>query len=337
MRIAVDAMGGDYAPDRIVAGAVEAAASAGGRYEVVLVGDRPLLEKRFLKLIKGLPIEFVHAGEVVAMDESPSVALRSKKDSSITVAMELHGRGDVDGVISAGSTGAAMVSALHFLGRLPGVSRPALASFFPSTVSPVLVLDVGANVECRPSNLCEFGLMGSVYVQQVMGIANPAVGLLSIGEESKKGTEVVVAAHQELLNSNLNFIGNVQGGDILTSKVDVVVCDGFTGNTILKFSEAFTSLLTAGIKRGLSKNPPAKLGALLMSPVLMDVKKEISYEEYGGAPMLGIDGTLVVCHGTSTVRAIRNAVEVASHMIEEGINEHIKARLDKIHAANIQE
>lgn len=336
IRIAVDAMGGDHAPDRNVAGAVEAAASAGGRYEIVLVGDRLLLEERFSKLIKGLPIEIVHAGEVVAMDESPSVALRSKKDSSITVAMELHGRGDVDGVISAGSTGAAMVAALHILGRLPGVSRPALASFFPSVTSPVLVLDVGANVECRPSNLTEFALMGSVYVQQVMGIANPAIGLLSIGEESKKGTEVVVAAHQELLNSDLNFIGNVQGGDILTSDIDVVVCDGFTGNIILKFSEGFTSFLTAGIKRGLSKNPPAQLGALLMSPVLMDIKKEISYEEYGGAPMLGIDGTLVICHGRSTVRAIKSAVEVASNMIEEGINEHIKDRLDKIHAARIQ-
>ncbi len=336
MRIAVDAMGGDHAPDRNVAGAVEAAASAGGRYEVVLIGDRPLLEERFSKLIKGLPIEIVHAGEVVAMNESPLVALRSKKDSSITVAMELHGRGEVDGVVSAGNTGAAMVSALYALGRLPGVSRPAIASFFPSTVSPVLVLDVGANVECRPSNLTEFGLMGSIYVQHVLGIANPTVGLLSIGEESGKGTETVVTAHQELLNSNLNFIGNVQGGDILTADINVVVCDGFTGNTILKFSEGITSLLTASIKRGLSKSPPAKLGALLMSPVLMEVKKEISYEEYGGAPMLGIDGTLVICHGRSTVKAIRNAVEAASHMIEEGINEHIKARLDEIHAANIQ-
>jgi glycerol-3-phosphate acyltransferase PlsX len=336
MRIAVDAMGGDHAPDRNVAGAVEAAASSGGRYEVVLVGDRPTLEERFTKLIKGLPIEIVHADEVVAMNESPSVALRSKRDSSITIAMELHGRGEVDGVVSPGNTGAAMAAALHGLGPLPGVSRPAIASFFPSAVSPVLLLDVGANVECKPSNLTEFGLMGSVYVQYVLGIENPTVGLLSIGEESKKGTEVIVAAHRELLNSNLNFVGNVQGGDILTSEIDVVVCDGFTGNTILKFSEGVTSLLTAGIRRGLSKSPPAKLGALLMSPVLMDVKKELSYEEYGGAPMLGIDGTLVICHGRSTVKAIRNAVEAASRMIEEGINEQIKARLDKIHAANIQ-
>lgn len=336
MRIAVDAMGGDHAPERIVAGAVEAVASARGRYEVVLVGNRSLLEERFSKLLRGLPIDIVNASEVVAMDEAPSTALRHKRDSSIAVAMEMHRTGEVDAVVSAGNTGAAMASALHSLGCLPGLSRPAIASLFPSARGTALVLDVGANIECRPSNLAEFGLMGSVYAEHVLGIDRPRIGLLSIGEESGKGTEVVVEAHQHLLNSSLNFVGNMQGRDILTGEVDVMVCDGFTGNVILKFTEGIISLLTAGVKRSLSKSPLARVGALFMSPVFKQLKRELNYEEYGGAPMLGIDGVLVICHGGSTAKAIKNAVMVASRIVEEGLNNHIKARLDKIHASDLQ-
>jgi len=336
MRIAVDVMGGDHAPDRNVAGAIEAAASAGGRYEVILVGDRSLLEERFSRLLKGLPIEIVNASEVVSMDEAPSATLRRKRDSSIAVAMRLHRSGEADAVVSAGNTGAAMAWALHSLGPLPGVSRPALVTFFPSVRGTALLLDVGANVECRPSNLAEFGLMGSVYAEHVLDIKKPRVGLLSIGEESSKGTEVVVEAHKKLLASGLNFVGNIQGQDILTGEADVVVCDGFTGNVILKFTEGIAGHLTASVKRGLSKSPLARVGALLMSPVFRQMRREFDYEEYGGTPMLGIDGVLIICHGISTAKAIRNAVDVAGRIVEEGINDHIKARLDEIHAANLQ-
>lgn len=337
MRIALDAMGGDYAPERIVAGAAEAAASARGAYEVVLVGNEGVIRDDYGKLLRGLPIEIVHAEDVIGMDEAPAIALRRKKRSSIGVAMDLHRSGEVDAVVSAGSTGAAIASALLTLGRLRGVSRPAIASLFPSTKGTSLVLDVGANTECTSRNLVEFAVMGSLFAEKVFGLEKPAIGLLSIGEERGKGTEVVKKAHKELLDSGLNFIGNVQGWGILTGDADVIVCDGFTGNVVLKFSEGVTSLLTAGIKRGLSKSPLARLGAILMSPVFNEIRKDLDYEEYGGAPMLGIDGVVIVCHGGSTAKAIRNAVKLASTMSDEGLNEHIKARLDEIHAADLQQ
>ena len=336
MRIALDAMGGDFAPDRIVAGAVEAAASARGAFKVVLVGDSAVLKERFGKLIHGLPIEIVHADEVITMDEAPAAALRRKRESSINVAMGLHRSGDVDAVVSAGNTGAAMGSALLTLGRLKGVSRPAIASLFPSTRGATLVLDVGANTEVAVRNLMEFAVMGSLVAERVFDISDPLVGLLSIGEEGSKGTEMVVEAHRKLLDSGLNFIGNVQGQDILTGAADVIVCDGFTGNIVLRFAEGITSFLTAGVKRGLSKSPLAYVGALLMTPVLNEIKKDLDYEEYGGAPLLGIDGVVVICHGGSSAKAIRNAVVIASRMADERLNDHIKVRLEEIHAADLQ-
>lgn len=337
MRIAFDAMGGDHAPERNVAGAAEAAASARGEYEVVLVGDSTVLKERFGKLLRGLPVEIVHASEVVGMDEAPATALRRKRDSSISVAMELHRTGEVDAVVSAGNTGAAMASALLTLGRLPGVSRPAIASLFPSTRGASLVLDVGANTECKAENLVEFAVMGSLFAEKAFGIEEPVVGLLSIGEERSKGTDIVVEAHRQLLRSGLNFVGNVEGNDILTGDLDVVVCDGFTGNVVLKFTEGITSLLTSRLKRGLSKSPLARIGALFMSPVFKNLKKDLDYEKYGGAPLLGIQGAVIICHGGSTARALKNAVKVAGRIVGEGLNDHIKARLDEIHAADLQQ
>jgi len=336
MRIAIDAMGGDFAPDRIVAGAVEAAASAAGAFEVVLVGDSAVLKEQFSKQIHGLPIEIVHAEDVISMGEAPLVALRKKRESSIGVAMGLHRSGEVDAVISAGNTGAAMGSALLTLGRLKGVSRPAIASLFPSTRGATLVLDVGANIDVNASNLLQFAAMGSVVAERVFDVAEPMVGLLSIGEEGSKGTEMVVETHRKLLDSGLNFIGNIEGQDILTGVADVIVCDGFTGNIILKFTEGITSFLTAGVKRGLSKSPLAYVGALLMTPVLDEIKRDLDYEEYGGAPLLGIDGVVIICHGRASARAIKNAVFIASRIAEEKLNDHIKARLDEIHAADLQ-
>lgn len=336
MRIAVDAMGGDHAPDRIVEGAVEAAASAHGAYQVVLVGDKPLIESRFSTLLHGLPIEIVHASEVVAMDEAPATALRRKKDASIAVAMRLHKQGKVDAVVSAGNTGAAMASALLTLGRVRGVSRPAIASLFPSATGATLMLDVGANPDCRGSNLLEFGVMGALYAEHVFGVTDPRVGLISNGEEAKKGTETVVEANRLLRASGLNFVGNIQGREVLNGDVNVAVCDGFTGNVILKFAEGIMSFLAASIRKGLSRSLLSRLGALLMSPVFERMKRDLDYEEYGGAPLLGIDGVVIICHGGSSAKAIRNAVKVASRTVEEGLNEHIKARLDEIHAADLQ-
>jgi len=329
-------MGGDYAPDRIVAGAVEAAAEAAGAYEIVLVGDRTLLSDRFGTLMQGLGIEIAHASEVVGMEEAPAVALRRKRDSSISVAMELHRSGEVEAVVTAGNTGAAMASALLTLGRLAGVTRPAIGTLFPSTRGATLVLDVGANTECSARNLVEFAIMGSLCAERVFGTPEPAVGLLSIGEEPSKGTEAVVAAHDRIRTTGLNFVGNVQGQDILTGEADVIVCDGFTGNVVLKFTEGITTFLTAGLRHGLRRSPVANIGALLMSPVFADVKKKLDYEEYGGAPLLGINGAVIICHGGSTARAIKQAVKVACRMAEEGLNEHIKGRLDGMNAAELQ-
>jgi glycerol-3-phosphate acyltransferase PlsX len=335
IRIAVDAMGGDHAPERIVAGTVEAAAMGAGRYEIVLVGDELLLRERFERMIHGLPISIVHASESVAMDEAPAAAVRRKKDSSIAVAMRRHRDGAVDAVVSAGNTGAVMGSALFTLGRLTGVSRPAIATVFPSEAGSTLLLDVGANPDCRPGNLVEFGIMGSLYAEHVFGIDQPRVGLVSIGEESGKGTDTVVEGHRLLMESGLEFVGNIQGRDILKGDVNVAVCDGFTGNVLLKFAEGVVSFMTTGIKRGLARSPLARVGALLMAPVLQGLKKDLDYEEFGGAPLLGIDGVVIICHGGSSAKAIRNAIQVAERMVREGLNGHIKARLEEIHAAHL--
>jgi len=329
-------MGGDHAPERIVEGAVEAATMARDGLEVVLVGDQGVLVERFSSLIHGLPIEIAHAPEIVAMDEAPTAAVRRKRDSSVAVAMNLQRSREVQAVVTAGNTGAAMASALVTLGRLPGVSRPAIATVLPTSDGATLLLDVGANTEVQPANLLEFGIMGSLYAEHVFQIEAPTIGLLSNGEESGKGTDTIIAAHRLLSGSSINFIGNVQGSDILTGAANVVVCDGFTGNVILKFTEGIMSLLTAGLKRGLSRSPLSRLGALLMSPVFHQLRTELDYEEYGGAPLLGIDGVVIICHGGSTAKAIRNAVRVAGRMVQEGLNEHIKERMNSIHARDIQ-
>jgi glycerol-3-phosphate acyltransferase PlsX len=287
-------------------------------------------------MIHGLPIEIVHAAEVVDMDESPATATRRKRDSSISVAMKLHRQGEVDAVVSAGNTGAAMGAALVRLGRIPGVSRPAIATLLPTAGGATLMVDVGANPDCQPHNLVEFGLMGSLYAEHVFDIPEPSVGLLSNGEESGKGTDVVVEANKLFSETDLHFIGNIEGKDILTGEANVVVCDGFTGNIILKFTEGIISLLTAGLKRGLSKSPLSRVGALLMTPVFQQLKKELDYEEYGGAPLLGINGVVIICHGGSSAKAIRNAIKVAGRIVDEKLNEDIKARLERIHAADVQ-
>ncbi len=328
LKIAVDAMGGDQGPSVVVEGVVEVIPRLNQGEELVLVGDSERLKREIgVFSTNFLPISLVHASQVIQMDESPITALRKKKNTSIAVALSLHRQGRVDAVVSAGNTGAVMASSVWTLKRLEGVDRPAIASFFPTEKEPIIVLDVGANADCKPLNLYQFAVMGSIYARSILGRRNPRVGLLSIGEESSKGNELTLEAHRLLGRSSLNFIGNLEGKDILTGDVDVVVCDGFVGNVILKFTESIERILTTHFNKHLRSNLRSKLGALLLKPVFENFRKDFDYAEYGGAPLLGIDGVSIICHGKSSPKAISNAILVARRMVKEGINEMIKQRL----------
>lgn len=330
MRVAVDAMGGDLAPQAPVHGAVLALAAASGDLEVVLVGHKELIESH-LRGCGGRAsrrnLSIVHAGETIDMHESPTSALRRKQDASIAVATRLHKQGDVDAVVAAGNTGAAMASSLLTLGRLEGVSRPAIVAPFPAETGVCHVLDVGANAVCRPQHLYEFAMMGSSYVSHMAGIQRPTVGLLSIGEEPTKGNDLTLATHTLLERSSLNYIGNVEGHDILKGKADLVVCDGFVGNILLKFDESMWGFLSSNIRRLGNVTLTRRLGVFLFKPALRDFKKKLDSHEYGGAPLLGINGVTIICHGSSSPMAIRNAIRVAERMVKERVNHHITEQL----------
>jgi len=328
LRIAVDAMGGDEAPRVVVEGVVEVASFLNQGEELVLVGDEGVIKKEMESLsTNSLPISLVHAPESIQMNESPILALRKKRNSSIGVALSLQQKGEVAAVVSAGNTGAVMASSVWTLKRLEGVDRPAIASFFPTEREPIIVLDVGANADCKPLNLYQFAVMGSIYARSILGRGNPRVGLLSIGEESSKGNELTLETYRLLERSSLNFVGNLEGKDVLTGKVDVLVCDGFVGNVILKFTESIERILTTHFNKHLRSNLRSKLGAFLLKPVFENFRKDFDYAEYGGAPLLGVDGVSIICHGKSSPKAIGNAILVARRMVREGINEMIKEKL----------
>jgi len=329
IRIAVDAMGGDRAPGAIVTGAVEAARRAEGRYEVVLVGDAPVVENelRHHHFVKDLPISIFHASQKVGMDESPAKSLRKKPDSSIAVAIRLHKEGKVEAVVSAGNTGAVMAAALFLLKPIQGVLRPAIGSFLPHESGVCLLLDVGSNVDCKPLHLLQFGMMGSILVNHLLGIENPRVGLLNIGEESNKGNETVQAAYRLLQQSSLNFSGNIEGRDILQGRADVIVCDGFSGNVLLKFGESLARMISLTMKRTIRGNLPGAIGLYLIRPSLRKLFKLFDYQEYGGAPLLGVKGNCIISHGSSSPRAIRNAIEEAWKMIREKVAYHIENQI----------
>jgi len=327
MRIAVDAMGGDRAPEVLVEGAILAMEEIGTDVEVLLVGRGEVLRPRLEATSMSSRIAIVEAPEVVEMGESAAHALRRKRKSSIVAAIQLQKEDRADAAISAGNTGAAVACSLVTLGRLPGVNRPAIASLFPTEHGQCIVLDVGANAECKPINLFQFGVMGSLYVGHMFGIERPRVGLMSIGEERSKGNERVVEAHNLLAESSLHFIGNVEGRDVLRGTADVVVCDGFVGNVLLKFTESVIHLLSASLREKAIASPWRKLGALLLKPAFEEMKREMNYEEYGGAPLLGVDGITIICHGSSSPKAITNAIRVAERMARERINESIKEKL----------
>src|SRR5882672_6822782 len=323
MKIAVDAMGGDHGPRVVVEGAVAAVREFGA--SVILVGDRPAIDREVVRLnAQGLALEIRHASQVVGMAESPSHALRRKRDSSLRVAAELVKEGKAAAFISAGNTGAAMAIAMFVIGVLPGIDRPAIAAVLPNLKKFTILIDAGANVDPKAMHLMQFAVMGHVYARDILGLDSPRVGILSVGEEEGKGNELTKETYEQLRESSLNFVGNVEGRDIYNGRCDVVVTDGFTGNVALKISESLAEMIGAMIKEELMRDARAKLAM----PAFARFRRRIDYTEMGGAPLLGIDGAAIICHGASPVKAIKNAVRVAAEWAKAGLNEHIKAALE---------
>lgn len=327
MKIVLDAMGGDFGPEPNVEAAIQAAREFG--HEIALVGKqeliRPLLNQRNTA---GLMLPIVHASEVVEMHEHPAAAVKSKKDNSLSVGMRLVREGKADAVVTMGNTGAAMAAALFTLGRIKGAHRPAISSAIPTTQGWTFMIDIGANADCRPEYLAQFALMGSIYAERVMKIRNPKVGLLSNGEEETKGSELVQATHALLKASALNFIGNVEGRDIPVGTADVVVTDGFTGNVAIKLMEGMKEMIEALLKDAFYSSLPAKLGgALSRSAIRKTLKARTSYEEIGGAPLLGVDGVVIIGHGRSRAPAIYSAIKRAAEAVEFGVVDAIERGL----------
>src|SRR5437899_1234865 len=320
-------MGGDHGPTVVVEGAAAAVREFGA--SVILVGDRDAIEREITRLnVASLNMEIRHASQVVGMAESPSQALRRKRDSSLRVAAELVRDGHASAFISAGNTGAAMAIAMFVIGVLRGIDRPAIATVLPSLKRATVLLDVGANVAPKPWHLFQFALMGHAYARDILGVDKPRVGLLSVGEEEGKGNELTRETYEQLKESSLNFVGNVEGRDIYNGTCDVVVTDGFTGNVALKISESLAEMLGAMIKEELMRDARSKIGAKLAMPAFERFRRRIDYTEMGGAPMLGIDGAAIICHGASPVKAIKNAVRVAQEWASAGLNAHIKSALE---------
>ena len=320
LKIAIDVMGGDTAPAAEVAGAVAAARQWG--CESILVGDTEKIEAELVKhQVDGLAIEIQHASEIVGMEDSASDAVRKKKDSSIRVAFDLVKQGKASAVVSTGNSGATMAAGMAVLRRVKGIDRPAIGTLVPTLEGQTMVLDMGANVECKPINLFQFAFMGSIYVEQVLGKSRPRVGLLSNGQEEKKGNDLTRETHRMLKETDLNYVGYVEGGDVYNGSVDVVVCDGFVGNVLLKVSEGLAVAIGTMLKREIESRFLAKLGYLLSRSAFAAFKKKINPAEYGGAPLLGITGTGIICHGSSDPVAIsiaiRQATEFARIKIEE--------------------
>lgn len=315
--IALDGMGGDHAPDVVVDGAILAARELGVR--ILLVGPERELTQRLGKDAAQLPIEVVNATQVVEMDEHPANAVRQKPDSSMVVGVKQVREGRAQAFVSAGNTGAVMAAGLFELRRIKGVDRPALSAVFPTRKGGTLVIDVGANADCKPEYLEQFAIMGSVYMERVFGVQRPRVGLLSNGEEDTKGNQLVQAAHARIKALPLNFIGNVEGKEIPTGDVDVVVCDGFTGNVVLKLSEGLAGAITGLIREEINSSIISKLFAVGVISAFKRVRKRLDYAEYGGAPLLGLNGVCIVAHGRSNALAIKNAVRVAAQAVQNDV------------------
>ncbi len=312
MKIALDAMGGDFGPAVTVEGAVETL-NEDDDLEIILVGDEEVIKRELSS--KRYPfsrLQIKHASQVVGMDEPALTAIRRKKDSSIRRAVELVKSKEADAAVSAGHSGVAMAVSVFILGVAENVDRPAIATIMPTLKKPFVLIDAGANVDCTPQNLLQFALMGNAYCKTMFNIPSPRIALLSIGEEDTKGNILTKEAFKLVKNTSLNFIGNIEGKDIFTGNADVVVCDGFIGNVVLKTSEGLAEVIIKMLRREISEISTGRIGYLFLKPALRNFKKKTDYAEYGGAPLLGINGTCIISHGRSSSKAIKNAIKVAS-------------------------
>jgi len=331
MKIVLDAMGGDFGPAPNVEAAVMTAREFG--HEIVLVGKqdqvRPLLNQHNTA---NLHLPIVHASEVIEMDEHPAMAVKAKKDSSMVVGIKMVKNGEADAFVTMGNTGGALTAALLHLGRIKGIHRPALSSVYPSAKGWVFVLDIGANADCKPEYLQQFGLMGSIYSERVLNVRKPRVALISNGEEETKGSDLVQNAHQLLKQTPINFIGNAEGRDLPGGMADVYVTDGFTGNVVVKLSEGLGSFIKGMIREEIMRTTVSKVGGLLIKEAIARVSKRTDYEEIGGAPLLGVDGVVIVGHGRSNARAIRSALMRAAESVERGVVDAIEKGLEAMPA-----
>ncbi len=322
MKIALDAMGGDAAPEAAVAGAVRAAREF--PIELVLVGQREAVERSLASYSKRPSnLSIVHAPDVIGMDESPAASIRKKRESSITIGVELLRDRKVDAFVSAGNTGAVVSASTLLVGLLPGVERPGIAIILPGIKGDTLLIDVGANIAPKPLHLVQYALMGEAYVRCVMGKARPTVGLLNVGEEEGKGTEFMKETYAMLESAGINFVGNVEGHDIFTGEFSLIVCDGFAGNVALKTAESLAHAINVLLKRSLTMSPITMLGAWLARDAFRQLRKEVDYAEHGGAPLLGVDGISIIAHGASSGKAIKNAIRVAYESVSHDLNRHM--------------
>ncbi|MFZ2490352.1 MAG: phosphate acyltransferase PlsX [Thermoanaerobaculia bacterium] len=326
-RIAVDAMGGDHAPHEVIKGALLAVDESD--VDVVLVGREEVIREHLAQLAGPSPshIEIVDARDVVEMTDKAKAPLREKRNSSVRISADLVAQGRADAMVAAGHTGAAMASALMSMGRIEGVSRPALAAVLPNVNGHTVLLDVGANIDSKPEHLRAFAVMGHFYAQVILGIESPRVGLLSIGEEEGKGNELTRETFRHMKEVGINFIGNTEGRDIYNGNADVIVCDGFIGNVVLKASESLGEMVGRIMKDEFTRTPVRKVGALLLKSGFDDLKKRMDYSEYGGAPLLGVNGGCIVCHGRSNAKAIKNAIRVARNFVMNRVDVKIREKI----------
>lgn len=322
-------MGGDYAPQNVVAGALDALDSTGGRFSLLLVGQQERIQQELQKHTGAQAFNkactIIDAREIIEFNDGATAALKTKKDSSIAVAITLHRDGKADAVVSAGHTGAMLSASTLILGRIGGIGRPTIGALIPTSAqTPSLLVDAGTNIDCKPRHLFEFAVMGTTYVEAMLGKKNPSIGLLSIGEEDNKGNEVTLEAFALLKQSKLNFFGNVEGRDILKGKVDVVVCDGFVGNILLKFGESVPAFFKAKFTDFAGRSVVNKLVALIARSGMRSVMKELDYQEHGGVPLLGVNGVSIIGHGGSTPKAIKNMIFRAEEMVQRKVNARIQ-------------
>ena len=327
MKIVLDAMGGDNAPAVEVEGAIQAVEEFG--HDLILVGDESRIKKELEKhSFLSDRITLRHASEVIEMHDPAAISVRRKRDSSIVVGLDLIKKDQADAFVSAGNTGAVVCAATLSLRLLPGIERPGIAIVIPTLKGTSLIIDVGANINTKPIHLLQYGIMADAYSRYLLGKSNPSVGLLSVGEEESKGTEFIKEAHTLLSESKLNFAGNIEGRDVYAGKVDIILCDGFVGNVILKISESVADTIMQSLRQEIKADFLATIGAVLSSSAFNELKRKMDYSERGGALLLGVDGRCIICHGSSTPKAIKNAIRVAAEFVKQDVNKHIIEELE---------